>query len=145
MSCFLHVNLCFNSLCSLSKMSYLHGKLHFYRLHRLKHFRGNKLLFSKQGRKIPMESRCGITAVNTFLSSFPSSIILCPSHRKRQLSTLDQAPTDSFLNPDTWMWSTEKLLLSSSGKEGNASVPCLFTFPACQKRSESEDYTARPE
>lgn len=39
----------------------------------------------------------------------------------------------------------KKLLLSSSGKEGDTSAPCLFTFLTRQKRSECEDYSTLPE
>lgn len=58
--------------------------------------------------------------------------------------TMLGAPADT-LNPDAWLWSAETLLLSSPGKEGDTSAPCLFTFPTSQKRSECEEYSTLPE
>lgn len=61
-----------------------------------------------------------------------------PRHRCAVLPQTLWVPTPERDQP-------EKLQLSSSGKEGDTSAPCLFTFPSCQKRSESEDYSTLPE
>lgn len=61
-----------------------------------------------------------------------------PRHRRSVLLQTPRIQTPDCDQP-------KKLLLSSSGKEGDTSAPCLFTFPTCQKRSECEDYSALPE
>lgn len=83
-----------------------------------------------------------ITAVNMFshLPQHPWSI--CLFYRKRHLTAVVEATVCSSLNLYSRILSMENLLLSSSGKGGNTSAPCLFTFSTCQKRSKSEDHTA---
>lgn len=66
-----------------------------------------------------------ITAVNTVLSSFPSSLFLYPLPRKRHLEAPAQVSRQLFQiqTPEY------DQLLSSSGKGGNPSVPRVFMFP----------------
>lgn len=82
--------------------------------------------------------------LSIFLFSPHDPLFFCLFYRKRHLTAPAQVTTDSSLKPASWMWSTENLLLSSSVNRGNTSVPCLFTFSTCQKRSKSVDYSARP-
>ena len=83
-----------------------------------------------------------ITVVNMFTHLPQHPWILCLFYRKRHLTAFVEATICSSLNPYSWILSMENLLLSSSGKGGNTSAPCLFTFSTCQKRSKSEDHTA---
>lgn len=98
----------------------------------------------------PMESRCCVATVNKFLSSSPPSIILLSEKRKKKKKKKAPRHRCAALPQTLWIQTPErdqpkKLQLSSSGKEGDTSAPCLFTFPSCQKRSESEDYSTLPE
>lgn len=90
------------------------------------------------------EQTC-ITAVNTVLWSFLSSVILCPLPRKRHLGAPAQLSRQLF-----WIQTPEY-----DRRESCCSAPlvradihqCLvyLFFPTCQERSEKEDYTTQPE
>lgn len=82
-------------------------------------------------------SRCVSQLSIRFFSSFPISFSLSAPQKKRHLDTPAQVSRQLF-----WIQTPEyDQLLSSSGKGRDTSVPCVFTFPTCQKRSEWEDYT----
>lgn len=92
--------------------------------------------------------RRGTHAIHRSQLSINSS--LPPHHPLFSACSTEKAISPLFLKRrQTAFWiqtpeyDQQKLLLSSSGNRGNTSVPCLFTFPTWQKRSESEDDTAR--